>query len=700
MLEGYLSMEEVAGLEDVGYTALSNRMHRNPEQYKTIQQTREGGGKPEVFISISSLSPKARQRYRRQKKKEEAEAMKTPVEAVPWYVKVEVGWFRETYREEFDKAADILYQVEPILHVQRSKRRAVMEEAAQILSVSTRTIDRYLKAIGEAKGWEQRKLAESNWENGFTHFSILALCREPKERQTFPSLPEEQKALIKSIWFDRGFAQNLNTKEQLYRIFSCKAEQLGWQIPSQKTVARFISSVMQEPDAQHAHYLAAHGERAYKNKLLPKGLRDTKSLKVLEFVQGDAHTFDCFVEYTDTNGNKKAIRPVLVAWIDTRSRCIMGHIICKTSSADVIQQSIIKMIYSDIGGVPQELHIDNGKDFTAERNTGQKRSERTMSFDALVKGLYRGLGIESYSRARPYEPWSKGEMERYFRTVCEQYTKMFESYTGTLTGSRTICKRSKDIGRMLERGELVTMEEFAGLFDRFLEEYHHRKHRGLSDAGEEYQTPLEVYRHAERYEKADILPDRELARVMLMPMETATVYNYGIRRFKTSFSDDALAPYIGQRVNIRYDPQDLRVIYVYAQDGRKICEATDKGRLSFHDEEQAAKHIQRQRHRMKEVRDRLEEYVEGGSFYQTQLEEKARAKAESMVGRIDLDSLTVKKTVEQRREESKAIPFPDDKEFREDKRQEREETNIVKTNPLLQSMYRKALQPEAASEED
>lgn len=697
-MERFISLKEAAGLESICYNTFRDRVLRNKENYTIERRPRENGGKPEVFISVSCLSDAARQRYRRQQKKAEGAARTEPV--VPWYVEMEPGRFIHLYRQEYDDAANKVSVLAPILKARREERHDMVKEAAQRFGLTERAVYKHLRRIKEAQEWAERKEQEAERRQSYQYFMAMSLCRPPMERQTFPSLPEEQKALIKSIWFDRGFAQNLNTKEQLYRIFSRKAEQLGWQIPSQKTVARFISSVMQEPDAQHAHYLAAHGERAYKNKLLPKGLRDTKSLKVLEFVQGDAHTFDCFVEYTDTNGNRKAIRPVLVAWIDTRSRCIMGHIICKTSSADVIQQSIIKMIYSDIGGVPQELHIDNGKDFTAERNTGQKRSERTMSFDALVKGLYRGLGIESYSRARPYEPWSKGEMERYFRTVCEQYTKMFESYTGTLTGSRTICKRSKDIGRMLERGELVTMEEFARLFDRFLEEYHHRKHRGLSDAGEEYQTPLEVYRHAERYEKADILPDRELARVMLMPMETATVYNYGIRRFKTSFSDDALAPYIGQRVNIRYDPQDLRMIYVYAQDGRKICEATDKGRLSFHDEEQAAEHIQRQRHRMKEVRDRLEEYVEGGSFYQTQLEEKARAKAESMVGRIDLDSLTVKKTVEQRREESKAIPFPDDKEFREGKRQEREEPNIVKTNAFLLSMYRKALQLDAASEED
>lgn len=51
-------------------------------------------------------------------------------------------------------------------------------------------------------------------------------------------------------------------------------------------------------------------------------------------------------------------------------------------------------------------------------------------------------------------------MERLFGTVCSRFSKWFASYTGTLTGSKTDAKRHKDVEGMLERGELLTMEEF------------------------------------------------------------------------------------------------------------------------------------------------------------------------------------------------------------------------------------------------
>lgn len=670
MQEEFVALRVAAGLEGLCYSTLRDRILHHEDDYVIQRRPREGGGRPEVFISVSSLSPAAQQRYRQQKKKEAAAACDA---GAPWYVDTEPGWFVQVYRKEYMEAADKVSLLAPILDAGRGEKGELVSRAAQALEVSEREVYRLTKRLLEARAWAKAKEEESGMTRSFQHFLIMSLCRAPVERQTFPSLPEEQKTLIKCIWFDKGFAQNLNSKEQLYRLFSERAAALGWTIPSQKTVARYINYIMQQPEAINAHYLAAHGERAFKNKMLHKGLRDTKSLQVMEFVQGDAHTFDCFVEYTDSSGRKSAIRPVLVAWMDTRSRCVMGQIICKTSSAEVIQQSIIKMIYSEIGGVPKELHIDNGKDFTAERNTGQKRSERSMSFDALKNGLFHELGIECYSRARPYEPWSKGEIERFFRTVCEQFTKLFASYTGTLTGSKTICKRPKDIQRMLERGELLTLEEFAQAFDRYLDQYHHRKHRGLKDAGEEFTTPLEVFRNAERYERANIIPDPELAKIALLPMETATVYNHGIRRFNTEYSDDALEAYVGQRVNIRYNPEDLRVLHVYAQDGHKICDAYDKARLAFGDEEQAAEHIRSQNRRLAAVRSNLEAFT-GPDAYREQLEEKARSKSESMVGCMDLDSMTIRK----KRAESSVIAFPDDKEFREDKRIKREEQDKAK----------------------
>ena len=73
---------------------------------------------------------------------------------------------------------------------------------------------------------------------------------------------------------------------------------------------------------------------------------------------------------------------------------------------------------------------------------------------------------------------------------------------------------------MLERGELLTMEEFFEVWTEWKNtKYHTRKHRGLSDAGEKWVTPIEMFENGPRYEKA--APPREYAAMLLMKAATA-----------------------------------------------------------------------------------------------------------------------------------------------------------------------------------
>lgn len=51
-------------------------------------------------------------------------------------------------------------------------------------------------------------------------------------------------------------------------------------------------------------------------------------------------------------------------------------------NSDILKQSLLKMIYSEPGGVPEYLYIDNGKDYTAKTMTGRDRNDRSgMNFD-------------------------------------------------------------------------------------------------------------------------------------------------------------------------------------------------------------------------------------------------------------------------------------------------------------------------------
>ena len=101
-----------------------------------------------------------------------------------------------------------------------------------------------------------------------------------------------------------------------------------------------------------------------------KGKRYASTQEVMEYVVADGHTFDVWVEYTAPNGKKKAIRPVLVAWEEMRTRRILGPVLCEHSNTRVVKESFIKMCY-EAGTVPKHVHMDNG---TSPSNGPSNRS--------------------------------------------------------------------------------------------------------------------------------------------------------------------------------------------------------------------------------------------------------------------------------------------------------------------------------------
>ena len=444
----------------------------------------------------------------------------------------------------------------------------------------------------------------------------------------------------------------------LYEKFEDIARARGWgDWPSIKTVARYVKHIMDARGASSARYLAANGTREWKNKMMVKARRDATQLKVMEYVVGDEHTFDLWVQWTAPNGKIKAVRPKLVAWMDMRSRAIIGDVICVDANSQTLKESLVKMLYSDPGGVPHILHVDNGKDYTAQTMTGQSRKRRKIDFefDAETVGFYQSIGIEEVGRSLPYQPWDK-PIERFFGTVCSKFSKWFESYVGTLTGSKTYAKRQKDVDKMLERGELLTMEEFYDVWTTWkTERYHAREHRGLKDAGEKWITPGELFAHGERYEKA--VPPREYAAMLLMKADTARVYNYGINKFGTVYTDAELAFYVGKTVGIKWDLDDVTKLYVFDEDGRRICEAVSPELLSFGPHcSQAAleRHLRDQRRQERETKEIL---AEMNRPYELRLQEGGRPS--EAVGMIDL-------TIKAKSKDARIIQLPQDKEFREE----------------------------------
>ena len=577
MAASYIGLDEAAAFEGVSYDTMQKRVKRNPQYYKAKAQAREGGGKDQIMVAVDSLTAKGRRAWRAAQKVDGRDVIiEKRADAAPWYVGADLNHFIEgdggKRKKAYYEAVELAARVQDFIDYAGPDRTAYGERHALALGVSLPTLYRYVDNVLKANAWALKMEKEDGKNRDY--FRALALCRKPREKATFPSLTDEQRAVIENIWFDRRFAANLGTVEMLYEKFEDIARARGWgDWPSIKTVARYVKHIMDARGASSARYLAANGTREWKNKMMVKARRDATQLKVMEYVVGDEHTFDLWVQWTAPNGKIKAVRPKLVAWMDMRSRAIIGYVICVDANSQTLKESLVKMLYSDPGGVPHILHVDNGKDYTAQTMTGQSRKRRKIDFefDAETVGFYQSIGIEEVGRSLPYQPWDK-PIERFFGTVCSKFSKWFESYVGTLTGSKTYAKRQKDVDKMLERGELLTMEEFYDVWTTWkTERYHAREHRGLKDAGEKWITPGELFAHGERYEKA--VPPREYAAMLLMKADTARVYNYGINKFGTVYTDAELAYYVGKTVGIKWDLDDVTKLYVFDADGRTCLSA-------------------------------------------------------------------------------------------------------------------------------
>lgn len=698
--EAYITLEEAARLEGVSYETTKKRAQRG--KLETRNETRESGGKDITLVKVNSLSKQARNAYREQERLKALAADGSDIQEEqkaeqPWYVDTDIDWYMDQYKERFYQAAEFGNVVRQYLRETVGRYGDITEFAEQYaqkhLGKGYRTLYRMIKAYNEALFWQDKKEKEEGCS--YEYFRVLCLCRKPKDVGKFPSMSAEVQQTIKNIWFDKDFAGNRGTKQMLYEQLEAICELKGWKkMPSYQTVARFISFLMEDEGMKNAHFLVANGTREYKNKVMCKRRRDTTSLQVMEMIQGDEHTFDCWVTYKAPNGNIVPIRPKLVCWIDTRSRMILGDVMCKDADSQTLKASLLKLIYHDAESVPRYLYIDNGKDYTSKEMLGVDRKYRhdqaekdkhfAVAFDDMARGFYRSLGIEDVHISMPYEPWTKGQIERFFGTVCRKFTKWVTSYTGTLTGSLTADKVNKDIKEMAKQGKLMTLEEFYEHWTKWkTEKYATRVHSELRKAGEEYTRPGDLFEKGDRYEMAP--PPKSQATILMMKSEDARVRNTGIERNGFYYNDQELMAHIGEKVDVKYDPDDVSVIYVYDKKGRPICSAESYDLLQFGkvSDETLKQHRRQQNAQLR--RDR--KIAEEASVPFEKLNEQQQ-NADKVIGSVSLKMEASKKA-------SKVTQMPQDRTWRQTGTQLRQEMQERQERPnceYMNSQAQKALE--------
>jgi transposase InsO family protein len=312
------------------------------------------------------------------------------------------------------------------------------------------------------------------------------------------------------------------------------------------------------------------GDKAYVNECEPYAKRDYSALRSNEIWNGDHHRLDVIISH-----GGKHIRPWITAWQDVRSRLIVGwYVFAHDPNTDTILFALGDAAKAH--GVPDEVYVDNGKDYDAKALQGITKAERRAKaqFTEAVRsksGVLAGLGI-GISHCQPYHGQSK-PIERFFRTLKDEFSKMQRTYCGG-----TPAEKPDDLAAKVARGASPTLEDFTEELNCWIADYYNagRGHAGDSMNG---QTPAEVF--AACLTSKRTAPEAALDEMMLKPTQLLKIGQNGISYMGMHFDAPELARHFGKWARLHLDPRDIRKPRAYDEEGRFMCIVETREKIPF-----------------------------------------------------------------------------------------------------------------------
>lgn len=394
-----------------------------------------------------------------------------------------------------------------------------------------------------------------------------------------------------------GFVRELYLTPRRLTLAYChyiaaeQARRQGWAPRTYKACQRFVAALPRQLVT-----LKREGNKAFEDKCEPAIRRDYSTLASNDIWCADDHTFDVMVRVM-VDGREQHVRPTVNAWEDLRSRKIVAwSVIGHAANTDIVLRTFRAGAAEH--GLPRRVMVDNGKTFD-NRNVGgltkhQRRAARlakraaarngtagggggahdeAAARAARVQGAFGLLGIE-VQYVRPFHGQSK-PIERQFRTVCERFSKLWATYTGTTA------TKPENLAARIAAGDAPTIEEFAEAFGEWTTVYYNAAHAHGGDAMEG-RTPDQVYAEclgAVRRPAPEMLLFATLPRVG--PVKVA---KHGVTWAGLHFGafDPAVQALFGQRVMLAIDTDDVSSgVLVLDLDGRLACRARPNLKLGF-----------------------------------------------------------------------------------------------------------------------
>jgi putative transposase len=244
-------------------------------------------------------------------------------------------------------------------------------------------------------------------------------------------------------------------------VYTCWRRTRGHALQSGKAIDEFprpqsFKRKLDREISASSQYLARHGQAAWNRKYASFIDRDYSAIRCGEVWVSDHAQIDVAVLCSDG----KVRFPWLTSWCDFKSGKILGWMLhADDPNSDHIFMSFYYAAMKF--GLPTDVIIDNGKDYRCRDFAGSRRVKVAVD-EVKVTSMLSLLSIARHF-ALPYNAQTK-TIERRHKEIKEQLSKHMTGYRGG-----NVTERPEKLKSEIADGKLLSMEEFNGIFDDFIE---------------------------------------------------------------------------------------------------------------------------------------------------------------------------------------------------------------------------------------
>ena len=327
------------------------------------------------------------------------------------------------------------------------------------------------------------------WLKRYNKYGFQALI--PKIREdvgAFRKIPEERKNAIRALR-----AQHLKMSVLRFYELAVKENILGYPPICLATVRRFLKLEnlfvpKDEPTARKRFEMSRFGE-----------------LWTGDFMHGPQVLIEL--------GGKRHKKAILMAIIDDHSRMIVSGVFGFQENTLLLENSFKEAILAY--GLPDRLYVDNGPSFSSD----------------YLRRVCAHLKI-GLVHSKPYDSPSRGKIERFFRTVRDQFLSQ------------------------IHPNAEITLAQLNERFSLWLRnEYHHRHHTGIET------RPMDRLQSSVARYPLKRIDEESLSEFFMVSVER-TVTNDCTVSFQ-GIHYETPAAYVGRRVELKYLQDRPSEIYLY-----------------------------------------------------------------------------------------------------------------------------------------